>query len=120
MTHPTLRTTLADIIDGRMPIPSPDGLMYQFKEPDEDKVFYRLFCYRKGDLPPTTTEFMTVRREMERLLPGRELKLAETVHRYRASDGVMRTGKVFSWWPETAQQPALLDVPTLAVPVRYE
>lgn len=102
---PTLAAVLADLLDSRpMERPLSGGLMFQFKEPDAEKPFYRLFCYRRGDTPPSTTEFGTVRRELEKLLPGKEIRLASGQFQYRATDSANRTGRVFTWLPETGRQ----------------
>lgn len=119
MTAPTLSRILSDLINGSTAALS-RGLMFQFKQPDVERSFFRLFVYRKGDTPPSTNEFVIVRRELERLLPGVEIALGKKLHQYRAKDGLNRTGKIFSWFPVAGTQGALFDVPETVVRGGYE
>lgn len=118
-TKPTLNQILTDLLAGKpLERPLSGGRMLLYKEPDADSPTYRLFCYRRGETPPSTTEFGTVRRELERLLPGRQISLDRYNRSYTGSDSVPRTGRVFSWQPEPPVQAALdLD---MSQPVRYE
>lgn len=103
----TLSAILYGLITGGKPADeTTGGLMFQYKEPSPDFPAHRLFCYRRGDIAPSTTEFVTLRRELERLLPGQHLSLGE-IFVYAASDGINRTGRVFSWLPTAEQQRSL-------------
>ena len=103
MTAPTLTDVLADILAGN-PAPAvlSGGLMFQYKEPDAEHPTHRLFCYRRGQTPPSTTEFITLRRHLLPLIDGRELTLGSE-YQYLASDREYRTGRVFAWLPDRAQ-----------------
>ena len=111
MNEVPLRSILADILRGKQAPPLRGGLMFQYKAPTPDFPAHRLFCYRKGSSPPSTTEFVVLRRELEGLLPGQKISLGE-VYSYKAFDGVNRTGQVFSWLGEPSQAPLFEDVPT--------
>ena len=111
MSEVTLRGVLVDILRGKQAPPLRGGLMFQHKAPTPDFPAHRLFCYRKGSSPPSTTEFVVLRRELEGLLPGQKISLGE-VYSYKAFDGVNRTGQVFSWLGEPSQAPLFEDVPT--------
>ncbi|MCB8945850.1 MAG: hypothetical protein H6658_19045 [Ardenticatenaceae bacterium] len=125
-----LSEILADLISGRtVKDELSGGLMFQYHAPESENPVHRLFCYRRGDTPPSTHEFMVLRRELEKLLSGRRLVFGSLL-RYMATDKVSRTGNVFSWLPDEEEMALLrppaqqlgidFDQQELARPVRYE
>lgn len=111
MSEVPLRSILADILRGKQAPPLRGGLMFQYKSPTPDFPAHKLFCYRRGDKPPSTTEFVVLRQILEGLLPGQKISLGE-VYSYKASDGRNRIGRVFSWLGEPSQAPLFEAVPT--------
>lgn len=81
------------------------GLMLQYRHGGSDGP-HKLLVYRRGSVPPSTLEYATVRRELERVV-AIEVALSDDEINYTASDGLSRRGRVFSWRP-AATQPALL------------
>lgn len=113
-----LNQILTNVLSGQsMKRPLSGGLYLQYKEPDASNPAHRLFCYRRGSISPSMTEFGVIRRELEALLPpGKKIALGNCLS-YQASDNENRTGRVFSWAADAEQAAFDLDVET---PVRYE
>ncbi|MBE2200498.1 MAG: hypothetical protein IAE79_17920 [Anaerolinea sp.] len=81
------------------------GLRFQFRQPDEDNPDNRLLCYRVGRLP-TIREFTAVRRVLEAMRPGADIKLLEPLT-YTGNDGKKRHGRIFFWTKAQAVQSPL-------------
>lgn len=84
------------------------GLRLQYKGPDNYAESYRLMVYRV-DWRPSDRELAIVRRQLEMLLPGRDIDLGREFE-YQGSDGRSRICRVFSWQIAIEQQ-ALFDAP---------
>lgn len=111
-TRPTLSQILDDLINGRLSSGKlSGGLSLQFKAADADNPENRLGAIRAG-VPVGETELDTLRRELERLLPGVVISLDEE-QTMTGQDGLTRHYRVFRWRPkEEAVQMELLHVET--------
>lgn len=110
--QPTLSEILDDLIHGRLADGKlSGGLALQFKAADADHPESRLCAIRIG-VPVGTVELGTLRRELEKLLPGVVIGLDDE-QTITGQDGRKRHYRVFRWRPApTAVQMELLHVET--------
>jgi hypothetical protein len=92
--------TLADALDSFLSgeavyCETGTGLRLQFRQADAENPYSRLLCYRASYLP-TLREFLTIRQQLEKALPGAQITLSPPA-KYIGKDGRSREGRVFSW-----------------------
>lgn len=107
-----LYTILDDLIHSRLSGGKlGGGLALQFRSADDDNPENRLAAVRIN-VPVGATELVTLRRELERLLPGVVIGLDDE-QTITGQDGRVRHYRVFRWLPApTAVQMELIHVDT--------
>lgn len=108
-----LNQILDDLMHGRLSAGQLSGGLYllQFKPGDADNPDCRLCAYRVG-VPVGAVELGTLRRELEALLPGVNIKL-DGEQTIQGKDEQVRHYRVFRW---TATPPTQLELLPLGAP----
>ena len=96
MSDKKLKNILDDLINGRLANGQlSGGLALQYKTADSDHPENRLCAIRVG-VPVGATELVTLRRELENILPGVEISLDDQ-QEIAGRDNTVRFYRVFRW-----------------------
>lgn len=109
-----LYTILDDLIHGRLSDGTlSGGLALQFRAANADNPENRLAAVRVG-VPVGSTELVTLRRELEKLLPGATITLDEE-QTITGRDGQERRYRVFRWLP--TEKPVQMELLHVEMPI---